>query len=78
MTEHTAGPWATQPSQDYQKLLKDLDRLTRVAEAGALATLKLEDKVEMHRLIKVMKSARRDLLKYFYVFEDAERMANDD
>ena len=58
-----------------ERVLKDLDVLTRIAEKGAHGAELLDDKVAMHRLCKELREARTIARKAHFAIEDAERYA---
>jgi hypothetical protein len=58
-----------------ERVLKDLDKLARAVEAGAVGCDKLDDKVRMHRTQKDINEARRLMRTRIFEIEDAERYA---
>ena len=58
-----------------ERVLKDLDVLTRIAEKAAHGAVLLDDKVSMHRLCKDLREARQIARKNHFAIEDADRYA---
>jgi len=57
----------------FERVLKDLDRCTQLAERGANLHTTLEEKLAAQRVIRVLREARASLRPQYYEFEDAVR-----
>ena len=57
----------------YERILRDLDVLTRGVRAGALAHSSLDEKVDARRLQTVLEQVRAKLRVEVFALEDAVR-----
>jgi hypothetical protein len=60
---------------EYEDILKGLDRAQQTARRGSLGATMLEDKLRMQRLRNTIVTCRRELLKLYHDYEDATRFA---
>ena len=56
-----------------ERILKDLDKLHKIAKARVVGTSALDDKVAMQRLAGQLLNARRIVFTTIYAIEDAEK-----
>ena len=56
-----------------ERILKDLDRLSREIHEASAANLSLDDKIVMQRTYRELCDARNIVRKHYYNIEDAEK-----
>ena len=61
--------------EQYERILKDLDRWGRTARLAAIEARSLDDKLRMTRLQKILDDCRHKLRLQYYEAEDAAALA---